>query len=165
MSPFLDPLAAATERAWLGNESKALDAGIWSGLVYSVRIAAQILLIQIALVIPLFLLSLTGIGAVLAAFIAAWLNALVWLDIPCSRRGYDLRQRSALMKRNWARAVGFGLAFQLGLFVPVFNILLLTPAAAVAISALYLQFDKTGVSRPRHPGTISAPPPPPRGRA
>jgi uncharacterized protein involved in cysteine biosynthesis len=164
LSPFLDPLADATERTWIAPDNKSLDQGLWHGIVYSVRIAAQILLIQLALLIPVFLISLTGIGAIAAALVTAWLNALVWLDVPCSRRGYDLRDRFELIKRNWARSIGFGLAFQLGLFVPVFNILLLTPAAAVGISTLYLHFDKTGVLGRIPAGTISAPPRPPSGR-
>jgi uncharacterized protein involved in cysteine biosynthesis len=151
--PFLDPLAEATETAWADRAMPALRTGVWRSAAAGAKGAAHVLAWQLILLIPLLLLSLTGVGALIAAVVAAWLNALIWFDVPCSRRGYGLRERSALLRRNWARAVGFGLGFQVGMFVPFFNLLLLTPAAAVATSAQYFRFDK----RPRAGGA--------RGRA
>ena len=46
------------------------------------------------------------------------------------------------MRKNWARALGFGLAFNVGMLVPFFNILFLGPATAVAVSLLYFRFEK-----------------------
>ncbi len=149
LSPFLDPLAEATESAWVGGRMPALDPTIWGGLVIGLRSSAQILILQLAIWIPLLALSFTGIGAILAFFVAGWLNGLVWFDIPCARRGYSLRARIRLIQHNWARALGFGVAFQIGVLIPVFNFLLLTPAAAVAVSVLYLHFDKTGITEDR----------------
>jgi uncharacterized protein involved in cysteine biosynthesis len=79
---------------------------------------------------------------VVAFLLAAYLNALVWFDIPVSRRGLGMAYRRKIIKKNWARALGFGLGFQLGLFVPFFNLLFLTPATAVAVSELYFKFEK-----------------------
>lgn len=141
-SPFLDPLAQTTERLYGGPAMTPLDRGVWQGTLDSLRSSAQILTIQLALWLPVLLLSVTGVGFVIALVICAWLNALVAFDVPCTRRGYGLRDRLRLIGRNWARAIGFGLAFQLGLFVPFFNLLLLTPAAAVATSRLYFHFEK-----------------------
>jgi uncharacterized protein involved in cysteine biosynthesis len=140
--PFHDPIAEATEVAWTDRPMPAVDPGFWSTAAAGVRAAVHVLAWQLALLVPLLLLSLTGIGALVAALAGAWLNALVWFDLPCARRGYDLRERRALLRRNWARAVGFGLAFQVGMFIPLFNLLLLTPAAAVAASAQYFRCDK-----------------------
>ncbi len=133
--PFLDPIADATEKWHGGSEMKAVDIGMWKGIVVGVRASAQILAVQLMILIPCLLLSLFGIGAILAIVISAWFNALIWFDIPCGRRGYGLRDRVALIRRNWARSIGFGLAFQVGMLIPIFNFLLLTPAAAVATSA------------------------------
>ena len=88
------------------------------------------------------LLTLTGVGALLSLVVAAMLNAIVWFDIPLARRGYGLRARLRVLRRNWAAALGFGLAFQLALPLLPFSLLLLTPAATVAVSSLYFRFEK-----------------------
>jgi hypothetical protein len=49
----------------------------------------------------------------------------------------------ALLRHNWAVALGFGLGFQVGALIPFFNILLLAPTAAVSASMLYLRMGKT----------------------
>ncbi|MBK8978669.1 MAG: EI24 domain-containing protein [Planctomycetes bacterium] len=143
LSPFLDPLAEATERAFARCDMPALDPSLLGGLVAGLRAAVQILAIQLLLWLPLVALSLTGIGAAVAFLVAAWLNALVWFEIPCTRRGYGLRARVRLLRYNRARALGLGAGFQIGMLIPVFNLVLLAPAAAVAASALYFHFDKT----------------------
>lgn len=150
-APFLDPIAAATEGAWAGRPVAAVEPGFWRSAMAGLTASAHILLIQLGLLIPLLLLSLTGIGAFVSLLVAGWLNALVWMDIPCARRAYRLDERRALLRRNWARALGFGIAFQLALFIPLFNLILLTPAAAVATSTLYFRFDKRPPARLRRP--------------
>lgn len=144
LGPFLDPLAQATEEAWIGRPSPALDLGFWPSLVQGLRAAARILGLQLTLLVPLLLLSLTGVGALLATLIGAYCNAIVWFEIPCSRRGYSLGERRALIRGNLPRAIGLGLGFQVGLLVPLFNFLLLTPATAVAVSAQYFRLDRRG---------------------
>jgi uncharacterized protein involved in cysteine biosynthesis len=142
MGPFLDPIAAATERIHGGDRMRPVELPTWKSIMVGVRSSAQILAIQIVILVPCLLLSLFGIGALLVLIVNAWFSALVWFDIPCGRRGLGLRERVGLIRRNWARAIGFGLAFQAGLFIPIFNFLLLTPAAAVAVSSLFFYFDK-----------------------
>lgn len=161
LSPFLDPLVEATEQRWAGGPMPALDPSILGGALAGLKATAQILILQLLLWIPMLLLSLTGTGLVLALAVGAWLNALVWFELPATRRGYRLRARQRLLRRNWARALGFGLAFQLGMLVPVFNILLLTPAAAVAAANLYFHFEKTGIAET----SLAVRPRPARSRA
>ena len=84
---------------------------------------------------------------------SAYLNALVWFEIPVLRRGYGWKYRRQIVKKNWARALGFGLAFNLGLLVPFFNFLFIGPATAVASSALYFRFDKMTAGVERLPTT------------
>ncbi len=142
ISPFLDGLAESTESAHSGRPMPAVAPGIWEGIVSGARASARILAVQLILLVPLLLLALTGVGVLVAVVISAWLCALVWFDLPCQRRGYTLAERRSLLRANWAHAVGFGLAFQLGMLVPIFNLFLLMPAAAVAVSALYFRCEK-----------------------
>lgn len=146
--PFLDPLADTTEKIEGGPHMRALDPGVWGGAVIGLRSSAQILAIQLILLPISLLISLSGIGVVIAVVLAAFLNAVVWFDIPAARRGIGLRGRLRLIRRNWAAALGFGLAFQAGLLIPIFNFLMLTPAAAVATSRLFLRFDRSVLPAP-----------------
>jgi uncharacterized protein involved in cysteine biosynthesis len=142
VSPFLDGLAEATERVHTGRPMSAANTGAWRGIVLGAKASARVLLVQLLLLAPLLLLAATGVGAIVAVLVSAWLCALVWFDVPCGRREYSLRDRRRLLLHNWARALGFGLAFQLGMLLPVFNLFLLTPTAAVAVSALYFRCAK-----------------------
>ncbi len=153
-APFLDPLAQQTEVLLGGPAMRPIDQSMWRSVSAGVRASAQILIIQVLVLIPCLLLSLTVIGAMVALIVAALLNALVWFDIPFGRRGYGLRERIAVLRLNWARALGFGLAFQVGALLPLFNIFLLTPTAAVATSSLYFHFSKSRPDR-RDPATPS----------
>ncbi len=141
-SPFLEPLADATEKMLGGPRMRPVSQDVWRTLGLSVAIAAKIFVLQLGVLFVAMALSFCGLGLVFAIFASAYLSALVWFDIPFARRGYPLARRRALLRRNWARALGFGLAFQVGMLVPFFNILLLTPAAAVATSMSFLRFAK-----------------------
>jgi len=142
IGPFLEPLAEVVEKIHGGSKMEATRRSFWQVLIWGVRSSAQILLMQVLVLIPCLILSLFGIGALLAFLVSAWFNALIWFELPFARRGYGLRHRRAVLKQNWARAIGFGLAFQVGMFIPIFNFILLTPAAAVAASSLYFHLEK-----------------------
>ena len=141
-APFLDPLADATEKMLGGPQMRAEPIPVMRSLVLGASIGAKVLVLQIGVLLVSILLSFWGLGLPIALLASAWLSALVWFDIPFARRGYPLRVRSRMLSANWARALGFGLGFHVGLLVPLFNILLLTPAAAVAATTLFLRFDK-----------------------
>lgn len=160
MGPFLDPLAQVIESIQGGPGMRSVDPGAWQGILAGIRSSAQILMVQI-FVLPLALvLSLTGVGAIIAFAVAGILNAVVWFEIPEARRGYGLTHRLRLIRRNWPAALGFGMAFQLGLLIPLFNFLLLTPATAVAVSTLYLRFEKVaGKPRVRDKAKLAPPEP------
>ena len=146
--PFLEPLADTVEKMLAGPGMVPVHMHLWRNIYASVRSSAQILLLQVAILVPCLLLSfLVGIGVVIGVLAAAFLNAVIWFEIPAFRRGQGLRQRVALLRRNWARALGFGLAYQVGSLVPLFNVLLLAPAAAVSASVLYFHFDKQVLQR------------------
>jgi uncharacterized protein involved in cysteine biosynthesis len=145
--PFLDPIAARTERLVGGPGLGEAAVGFWRSLGLGLASTVRILAAQVVLLAPLLLLSFCGIGVVLGALLGALFAGLVWLGIPAMRRGLGFDQRVTLLRRNWARLVGFGLAFEAGMFVPLFNLFLLTPTAAVAISVLYFHLDKRASPR------------------
>ena len=146
MTPFLDPIANSTERMLAGDKMKPVEIGIWRGLIAGLNAAAQVLLIQIFILLPVLILGLVpGINLLVipvGVAISAYLNAVVWFEIPVLRRSYGMRYRWRVVRKNWARALGLGLAFNAGLLVPFFNILFLAPATAVAVSTLYFRFEK-----------------------
>ena len=141
-SPFLDPLAETVETTLGGPGIRAVERSFWHGAVAGLRATAEVLALQALVLLPCLFLSFCGLGFLLAFALSAALNALLWFEIPFARRGYDTRERLRVLRHNWARALGFGLAFQLGLFVPFFNVLLIAPAAAVAVSTLYFYLEK-----------------------
>ena len=145
-APFLDPIAEATEEIMADADMKSIDRGLWKNMIFGLNNAAKILAIQVMVMVPCLILSLIpviNLVAIPAAIlVAAYLNALVWFEIPVMRRGYNMAYRRRIVRNNSARALGFGLGFELGLFVPFFNFLFLTPATAVAVSQLYFRFKK-----------------------
>ena len=129
-----------------GRDMPSVSMGFWKGMFFALNNAAKILAIQVMVLIPCLVLSiipvLNLVTVPLAMLVAAYLNALVWFEIPVMRRGLGMAYRRKVVRMNRARAIGFGLGFQLGLFVPFFNFLFLTPATAVAVSQLYFKFEK-----------------------
>lgn len=151
--PFLDPLADSVEKMLGGPGLSRVPRTGWGHILTNVRASSQVLAMQLVALVPCLLLSFCHIGLVAALVIASFLNALLWFEVPFARRGYTTDQRIRLVRHNRARTLGFGLAFQLGMFVPFFNILLLAPTAAVAATMSYFWFEKI----PR--GGVVLPPP------
>jgi len=143
VAPFLDPLVDAAERRMCGPGFESLHVGTWRSAWIGVRSSAQTLLISLILLVPGWLLAaLVPGGFVFMTLCSAVLTAVVWFEIPFARRGYGLRRRIAVLRYNWARTLGFGMAFQVGMGVPLFNLVLLTPAAAMGVTLLYFHFEK-----------------------
>ena len=146
MTPFLDPIANATEKMVAGPQMKPVEIGIWRGILAGANAAAQVLVLQVFVLVPVMILSLIPVvGIVFLVFgilFSAYLNGLVWLEIPVLRRGYGWSYRRLITRHNWARSLGLGLAFNLGMLAPVFNLFFLGPATAVAVSTLYFRFGK-----------------------
>lgn len=143
VAPFLDPLAEAAERQMCGPGFRPLGISPWRSAWLGMKASAQTIALSLAVLIPTWLIAvLVPGGFFVAALLSAGLTAVVWFELPFARRGWGLRHRLLVLRRNWARALGFGLAFQLGMTVPVFNILLLTPAAAMGATLLYFHFEK-----------------------
>lgn len=148
LSPFFDPIANAAERRIGGEGMTPVELGLLRNLAAAANASLRILLLQLALLIPVMLLGLLpGIGplfVLLGALLSSWLNALTWFEIPVLRRGYGYRYRREAVRRNLPRALGLGLAIQLGVLVPLFNLFFLGPAAAVAVSGQFFRCRKPG---------------------
>lgn len=152
VAPFLEPIADANEKALGGPRMHAEPAPWLRTLRHATAFSARVLILQALVFVVALALAFCGIGLAIGFVASAWLAALVWFEIPFARRDYDRATRGRLLRANWARALGFGIGFQVALFVPIFNLLMLTPAAAVAVTSLFLRFDKSAaeVQRPTH---------------
>jgi uncharacterized protein involved in cysteine biosynthesis len=102
--------------------------------------AGQLLLLPAAWLLAL----VPGAGIPLVLLLAGAGAAVVFFEAPAARRGLDLRQRLGVLRANWARALGFGMALCLLALVPLFDLLLLAPAAGVASARLWFSFAKAG---------------------
>jgi uncharacterized protein involved in cysteine biosynthesis len=112
-------------------------------MLMRVRDNARVLGALLLLLPPVLLLALVPVvGPLLALPFGAAAAAIAFFEAPLARRGLFLRARLAVLRHNWARALGLGVAFQFGVLVPFFDLLLLGPAASVAAAELYFRFDK-----------------------
>ena len=151
--PFLAPLAEAVEKMLGGPGLGRTENNSWRALRTNVRASSQVLAMQLLVLVPCLLLSFCQLGLVVAILAGAFLNALLWFEVPFTRRGYTIEQRIRIVRHNWARALGFGIAFEIAMAIPFLNLLLLAPAAAVATTTSYFHFEKVP------PGSIVRPPP------
>lgn len=146
MSPFFDTFANGAEKLEGGEQMKAVEIGFRRSFLAALNGTIQILILQIFLLVPALILSLIPVIGLFfvfaAAVISAYLNALVWFEIPVIRRSYGWRFRRQVVALNWPRALGFGLGFNLGLMIPVFNILAIGPSATIAVSRQFFRCDK-----------------------
>lgn len=145
LGPFLDPLVDVTEKAMGGPGMNAVQQHLWTNIKASAHAASELFMIAggawlVTLVLGTF--GLVPLGFVLAAVI----QALTWFELPLYRRGYGLRERIAVLRHNWPLALGFGLGAQVGMAIPLFNVLLFAPTAAVGATVLFLRMDKRALT-------------------
>ncbi len=146
LSPFLEPLVDVVEQGMGGEGMQPVQRHLWTNIKDSTHATAQIIVVVTCAWLASLALAIVGLVP-LAFLVSAFANALTWFELPTYRRGYDLRARFALLKHNWAVAVGFGLGFQVGALIPLFNIFLLAPTAAVSAAVLFLRMEKRALSR------------------
>lgn len=142
LGPFLEPLVDVVEQSMGGPDMRPPERLVWTSIKDGAHSAAQLLMLSGACWLASLVLALVGLLP-LAFAVSAFAAAITWFELPTHRRGYRLRDRLWLLRRNWAVALGFGLAFQVGALIPLFNILLLAPTAAVSATMLYLRMEKS----------------------
>ncbi|MFQ5504627.1 MAG: EI24 domain-containing protein [Planctomycetota bacterium] len=138
--PVLDPLSRLAEAEALGWQPPASVRGFWGDFWDSLDTGARILIRQILLLLIFLPLSMFVFGLPVALLVGGFLAGFAWIDYPFSRRGYRYEQKWSLAKRNWPLLTGFGVAFMLGLLIPIFGFMLAGPAAAVGSAFLYFEF-------------------------
>jgi len=142
---LMEPLHAATEAKLCGpgmrvRPARALADVVVQGLRFPVR-ALLAALLAAPVLLPLGLVPWVGLP--LALLGTGALAGAVLCEPAAARRGLEPREVVRLLRRNWASVLGLGVAFEICVLVPLLDLLLLMPAAAVASAALYFRFDKS----------------------
>lgn len=143
LGPLVEPLGEIAEVRIGGPGMRVLRQNGFDELRRRVRLSARVFTLQL-LTLPLaWLLAIVpAIGPPLVLLFSSVGAAVVWFALPMARRQLPLRQRLLLLRRNWAFALGFGLACQFAWLVPFLNLLFLAPASAVGAAAAWFRLDK-----------------------
>ena len=136
--PFLEPISRRVETEILGTTTEGRGRGALGETIYSLSQAAGMILVGIgSLLIILPLSCIPLVGAPLALVIASWVVATEYLDASFARKRYPLGEKVRFVLANKASTMGFGMAIQALLFIPILNLFVL-PLGAVAATMLYL---------------------------
>jgi CysZ protein len=157
-APFNDALSEAVEVRETGAPTPPFSVKrLVRDLGRTVRLELTKLSIYVAVMGPLLVASwlLPGVGQVLyvlfgTLFTSAYF-AFDYIDWPASRRGLGFRERARLLADHPLRALGFGFAVWLCLFVPLLNLAFM-PLAVAGGTRLFLDVAgdvATGVRQPR----------------
>jgi uncharacterized protein involved in cysteine biosynthesis len=130
-APFYDLLSEQVENLALGRKDpgrpwSAFLADSWFALVAAHRLVLR----QLLVLVPLWLLSFTAIGAPLFVAAGFYYTGFALIDVTLARKRYPARER-----RAWARRHGLAL---LGLGLPVAIIPPLQPFGIVGATLLFL---------------------------
>jgi uncharacterized protein involved in cysteine biosynthesis len=131
-APFYDLLSEKVENVALGVPDPGRP---WSKIIedsiFALRAALLIALRQAIVMLFLFVLSFTAIGAPLFVLAGFYYTGFALLDVTLARKRYDGRARIAWCRRHWALSIGLGL--------PVNIIPPLQPFGIVGATLLYLE--------------------------
>ncbi|MBM3717015.1 MAG: hypothetical protein FJW64_15040 [Actinobacteria bacterium] len=133
--PVYDRIWRATEKSATG-QIPDTEYGFWRAAGDSVRLVVRgILAALVAWLVGLVPLVGGVLGATVGIVLTGWLLADELTSRALSARGLDRRARRSLLRRNRARALGFGVATQLCFLVPLGAVAIMP--AAVAGSTLW----------------------------
>jgi CysZ protein len=157
-APFNDALSEAIEVRETGATAPPFTlARLMRDLGRTLRLELTKLSIYVAVMGPLLVASwlVPGVGQVLyvlfgTLFTSAYF-AFDYIDWPASRRGLGFRERARLLADHPLRALGFGFAVWLCLFVPLLNLAFM-PLAVAGGTRLFLDVagDVATGARPPH---------------
>ncbi|MGE3174301.1 MAG: EI24 domain-containing protein [Planctomycetota bacterium] len=140
---LVEPLAATAEVAIGGPGMQAAAPSVPGALTERLQRRARVVTFQLLLLPAAWLLALVPYVGLPLVFVAtAAVAGGLWTELPAERRGRSHREHLADLRRNWPLVLGYGMALQLLLLVPIANFVVLAPAAAVGASVLYFRFDK-----------------------
>ena len=143
-APFHDLLSEKTEDRALSVPDPGRPWGLLlSDFGRAARAALLLLAVQAAVMVPLFVLSFTAVGAPFFAAAGAWFAGMGLTDIPLGRKRYGGRERIRWALRRWPLVMGLG--------IPVTLLPPLQPLAVIGATLLYLERGNT-VPDPIHRG-------------
>jgi uncharacterized protein involved in cysteine biosynthesis len=141
-SSFLIAAIVARDfRAWLAREIRSQ----WRGLLPGIKAS---LLTAFLLVLFLWLKLVPFVGYFLFAGVAGFASAIGLLDIPFSRRRFDLRQRLAFVAQHAPAVLAFGIASSLVFMVPIVGPIVGVPATSIGGLWLLCRLDKDEMRPP-----------------
>jgi CysZ protein len=140
--PLVEPLADAVERSAASGPMRPVPLNGARRLALGVGAAARLGTAQVIALPLILLLASFRLGLLAVLLATAAVTTLAWLELPLVRRGRGLGARRRLLRANLARALGFGIAAEIGLLLPCLNLLLYLPSAAAGITLLHLHLDK-----------------------
>jgi CysZ protein len=151
-APFNDALSEAVEKRETGAPAPPFSlARITHDLVRTVRLETLKLFLYVAIMVPMWVVSLLvpGVGPVIytafGVFFTAAYFAIDYVDWPASRHGLGIGERIDLFRRRPLLMLGFGLSLWGLLFVPFVNLALM-PLAVAGGTRLFLDIEG---SRPK----------------
>lgn len=141
LAPFNGLLSERVERVLTGRVVRPDDESLGTMVRRSMGLALWRLGFILIRVLGVFLLGLIPVVGILAVptglLLGGWLLALEFSDAPLGNWGWSLEQQRALVRRNRAGFVAFGLAAMALALVPVLNLALI-PAAVAGMTAYCL---------------------------
>jgi CysZ protein len=152
-APFLDLISEKTEKALVGSVPTPRGlGGFFRAALFGLGDALRILGLTLAgnlLLMPLNLLPLLGnmLFVLISAVLCWYMLAVEFSGMPANRRYISFSSRLRIMGKNPGVSLGFGLAVQLLLFVPVLNVLLLSMAASGSTMLFLDLFPEDGADR------------------
>jgi uncharacterized protein involved in cysteine biosynthesis len=137
-----EPLLTATVAAIGGPRCAVATAPSLRAAAARLRSHARLLGLQLFALPFVWLLALLPVvGLPLALLCGAAAAALVFAELPAARRALPRALWLRDLARNWPKALGYGAGLELALMLPVFDVLLLVPAAVVGAAVLHWQLD------------------------
>lgn len=142
-APFNGFLAEKVEKQLRG--ATLTDEG-WAEVVKMIPRALQRELHKLAYYLPRFLLllvitfipGLNLLAPVLWFLFGAWMMSIQYCDYPMDNNKVSFAQMKQLLKARRITSIGFGSLVQLGMLVPVVNLLLM-PAAVVGATIFWVE--------------------------
>jgi CysZ protein len=143
-APFNGLLAEKVEQAVRGQVNTNQDS--WKAIVKLIPAALARELAKLAYYLPrllvLFVLSFVPLVNVFMPFVwfafAAWMMAIQYCDYPMDNNRVSFKQmRLLLSQRRWS-ALGFGSLVQLGMLIPLLNLILM-PAAVIGATLFWVE--------------------------
>ena len=146
-SPFNDALSARTEFLITGKTpgpSSLMD--ILKETYRTVLEELKKLVLLAAALVVVFLFSFVPVVgqiafAPLLTVVAVYWAGLSYLDVTMARKGFRLKGKIALMKKNFLPVTGYSIGVFLGFLAPIFNLAFIS-AAVVGGTLLYLDLNQ-----------------------